>query len=56
METKNFEEFVSDIFFQPSVDERIMVAASGEGSFLVYYKLGVLMHIYESGTLKQVQL
>ena len=31
METKQFDEFVSDIFFDESIDDKTMVASSGEG-------------------------
>ena len=31
METKKFDEFVSDIFFDEAVDDNVMVASSGEG-------------------------
>ena len=34
METKKFDEFVSDIFFDEAVDDNVMVASSGEGKEL----------------------
>jgi hypothetical protein len=35
MESKKFDEFVSDIFFDENVDDKMMVASSGEGSYFV---------------------
>ena len=32
MESKKFDEFVSDIYFDANVDDKIMVASSGEGN------------------------
>ncbi len=34
MESKKFDEFVSDIYFDANVDDKIMVASSGEGKNL----------------------
>jgi hypothetical protein len=31
MDCKKFDEFVSDIFFDANVDDKMMVASSGEG-------------------------
>ena len=33
MESKKFDEFVSDIYFDANVDDKIMVASSGEGNY-----------------------
>ena len=37
METKKFDEFVSDIFFDEAVDDNVMVASSGEGNWLTLH-------------------
>ena len=38
MESKQFDEHVNDIFFDEAVDEKIMVASSGEGEFLLHFQ------------------
>jgi hypothetical protein len=41
MESKKFDEFVSDIFFDADVDDKVMVAASGEGKFFFETRAGI---------------
>ena len=42
MESKQFDEHVNDIFFDETVDEKTMVASSGEGEALLYWLVAVL--------------
>ena len=47
METKKFDEFVSDIFFDEAVDDKVMVASSGEGIFasIAFNKATILQFV-----------
>ncbi len=42
MESKKFDEFVSDIYFDANVDDKIMVASSGEGNNFSKKKLSAI--------------